>query len=159
MTKPARKRVPKGTPIRDRIRAWVEVDNAGCWIWQSVISVNGYAHIGTDGSTRSAHRVSYEAFVGPIPEGMVIDHLCRNRACVNPEHLKPVDQRSNVMRSPIALGAINAAKTHCAQGHPYDAGNTYVYARPGTTIRVCRTCSRARTRAYQLRKQNRSAVS
>ena len=94
---------------------------------------------------------------GPIPEGLVIDHLCRNRACVNPAHLEPVSQRENVMRSPVAEGAINAAKTHCSQGHPFSPENTATYRLncASTTIRRCLTCQKERAHAYYLRCKQR----
>ncbi|MGC0251548.1 HNH endonuclease signature motif containing protein [Pseudactinotalea sp. Z1748] len=107
----------------------------------------GYGQIGISTGagrqrTMGAHRVSYEAFVGPIPDGLVIDHLCRVRECVNPDHLDVVKQRENIMRSPIALGALNAAKTHCPQGHEYSPENTYIYRPKNRSFigRQCRTC-------------------
>jgi hypothetical protein len=124
-------------------------DTSGCWIWIGPASNRGYAQMTVQDAdeskprTVSAHRVSYETFIGPIPEGLVIDHLCRNRMCVNPEHLEPVTQRENTMRSPVAVGALNAAKTHCAQGHEYTEANTYVYVMKSPrscTTRICRTC-------------------
>lgn len=82
-----------------------------------------------------AHRWSYEFHVGPIPEGLDLDHLCRNRGCVNPDHLEPVTREENIRRA-------FATVTHCPSGHPYSDENTYV--RPGTVHRKCRACARQR---------------
>jgi len=143
-------------PLEQRIRRMSKAQANGCWQWQGRPTNAGYGQMGVlvDGKQRtfSAHRVSYEVFVGEIPNGLVIDHLCRNRLCVNPDHLEAVTQQENVMRSPIAIGAINARKTHCPQGHPYDDENTYVLRLPNTTSRYCRTCmsSRRRNEAKEL---------
>lgn len=131
---------PKPRDIRDRILDSVSRNEDGCWLWQRRIGNRGYGVMTANGkASQLAHRVSYAAFVGPIPEGLVIDHLCRVRSCVNPAHLEPVTQKANVLRSPIAPAAINTSKTHCPQGHLYDAANTYVQA---AGSRVCRTCHR-----------------
>lgn len=92
---------------------------------------------------RFAHRVSYEALVGPIPNGLQIDHLCNQPACVNPSHLLPVTGKQNVLRSRTAPTAINSRKTHCPAGHPYTPENTLVYRGQ----RICATCHRAKNAA------------
>jgi len=103
----------------------------------------GYVYIYADGRrTRIAHRVIYEALRGPIPPGMNIDHLCRNKACVNPWHLEAVTQRVNVMRG-TSPWAVNAKKTHCANGHSFDAANIYAYRGK----RFCKACMQARDKA------------
>ncbi|MDP9224875.1 MAG: HNH endonuclease [Actinomycetota bacterium] len=96
-----------------------------------------------------AHRVAYELLVGPIPEGLTLDHLCRNTSCVNPQHLEPVTVRENVLRG-MGWGAKNKRKTHCHRGHPFDAKNTLRI--PGGT-RKCRTCANQASREYRLRKK------
>ena len=100
-------------------------------------------------TTAMAHRIAYEKANGPIPAGMQIDHLCRNRACVNPSHLEAVTQRENLLRG-TGTPAKNAAKTQCKHGHPFDATNTYV--KPNGS-RQCRACARryqnARNRALR----------
>lgn len=98
-----RQRVAKGTPLADRIQFHSIVDEHGCWIWQRKLDISGYARLtitADDGSQRStpAHRASYEAFVGPIPDGLTIDHLCRVTRCVNPAHLEAVTHAENVRR-------------------------------------------------------------
>lgn len=108
----------------------------GCWIWTAALDRDGYGRCRRDGGKR-AHRVAYEELIGPIPEGLVIDHLCRVRACVNPAHLEPVANLDNLMRGQT-LAAINAAKTHCPRGHEYTSENTQ---RKSNGSRICRTCS------------------
>jgi hypothetical protein len=132
------------TDDADQIRSNVVVDAGGCWIWQLACIDKGYGRITVRKRIYSAHRFSYTTFVGPIPEGLTIDHLCGVRPCVNPDHLEPVSQRVNNLRSPHTLNSQNARKTHCPQGHPYDAANTYII--PSTRGRMCRTCMAAKNR-------------
>ena len=113
----------------------------GCWTWNTQVNPRtGYA-VFREGDRfsrmRLAHRWSYEQFVGPIPEGLVIDHLCRVRHCVNPAHLEAVTPGENVRRAAARI-------THCPHGHPYDAANTRLVRRPnGGVNRICRACRRA----------------
>lgn len=141
--------MPKGRarmPVKDRIARNIRRQETGCWLWTGSLTNQGYGSMQVDGVGTTAHRAAYQALVGPVPEGLVLDHLCRNRRCCNPAHLEPVRQRENTLRSPIALGAINAAKTHCPHGHPYDDANTYVYHYRNTTVRRCRECARLRAK-------------
>ena len=116
------------------------IDENGCWVWQRHINA-GYAFSHFRGfTTRLAHRVSYEVFVGPIPDGLQLDHLCRNPRCVNPQHLEPVTPRENTLRS-SGFPAINAQKTRCPRGHEY-APN-----RDTNGSRWCAECNRLRLRA------------
>lgn len=85
--------------VQEVIHKHTVVIDTGCWIWTGAINHNGYAHVRIGGAIQRAHRVSYEHFVGPIPEGLVLDHRCRNRHCVSPHHLEPVTQKVNVNRA------------------------------------------------------------
>lgn len=130
-------------------RFWAKVNKTDtCWLWTAYKSNGGYGRIKVDGQMVPAHRVAYKLLVGPIPEGMELDHLCRVRHCVNPAHLEPVTHGENTLRS-TSPAAIHAAKTHCVNGHPFDAANTYL--RP-TGGRACRACNRAAAYAYKARK-------
>lgn len=119
-------------------RIVAKVDFTGnCWIWTGSTTTYGYASVGNPGGTKRAHRLLYEICVGPIPDGLVLDHLCRIRHCVNPDHLEPVTLRQNTLRG-TSLSAANAAKTQCRNGHPFSTANTAAVAKG----RRCRTCHR-----------------
>mgnify|MGYP000886316945 CR=1 FL=1 len=139
----------KTTPAVDRVYARVEVHQLGCWEFTGALNHGGYGIVqrGVRGAgTDRAHRIIYEAEVGPIPSGMTIDHLCMNPRCVNPAHLEVVTRAENARRQAASGrargGAQNRAKTHCPQGHAYDVGNTHLYA----GRRSCRACARERAR-------------
>lgn len=130
--------------MKERIMRRCVLDGNGCWIWHGSTDRAGYGHIRVDGRTLYVHRVAYEWMVGPIPTGMQIDHLCRNRSCCNPQHLEPVTPAENASRTLPGergqhRGAIERAKTHCPRGHAYDEANTY---RNAKGYRWCRACRR-----------------
>lgn len=131
-------------PVLDRFAERVALDDSGCLQWLGATTGDGYAQIKltpTEGKRLVyVHRWSYEHHFGPIPEGLQIDHLCRNRACVNPEHLEAVTPRVNALRSANPT-AINARKTHCVHGHPL-SGENLKTSRNGAW-RYCRTCKSA----------------
>lgn len=107
-----------------------------CIIWTGAVTSAGYGSLWRGKGTALAHRVVYEEARGPIPAGMTLDHLCRNRRCVNPDHLEPVTNRENILRG-TSPSAIHARKTHCPKGHPYDLANTRIRS---NGARACRTC-------------------
>lgn len=127
-----------GTPEE---RFWPKVDKSGgpdaCWPWNAGLSPEGYGvFTWVKGKSGPAHRFAWMLAHGvPFPDGLVTDHLCRNRACVNPSHIEAVTQHVNLHRSPLTC----AGKTHCPQGHAYDEANTY---RPPSGRRMCRACRR-----------------
>lgn len=128
----------------DNFEAKVEIGD-GCWLWIGSVDRHGYGKFNIKPYQVSAHRIAYQLHVGPIPDGHDIDHLCRIRRCVNPAHLDTVTRRENIMRSPIALSAVNAVKTACIKGHPFDQANTYI---DPAGYRHCRACSRAANRRW-----------
>jgi len=122
-----------------------------CWVWTAAKTANGYARMRVDGAAQLAHRVSYEHHVGPIPDGLDIDHLCRVRHCVNPAHMEPVTRGENIARGlvPSLVRARAAAVTHCPLGHEYTPENTVID--PGGS-RLCRTCQNENSRAQRLKR-------
>ncbi len=121
--------MPPKAGVRFAERFWARVHQAdGCWEWLGAHTGAGYGAYWRNGRMDMAHRISYELIVGPIPAGLQIDHLCRNRGCVNPTHLEPVTGSVNQRRSPITTGRLNTLKTHCPSGHPYEGRNLVVKA-------------------------------
>ncbi len=125
------------------LRFWAKVDiqelePSPCWLWLGGKNSSGYGYFYYEGRHVRAHRWAYEQSIGPIPEGLQLDHLCRVRACVNPAHLEPVTGKENYRRGEGAP-AKNGRKTHCVRGHAFTPENTAI--RPGGG-RTCRTCRR-----------------
>lgn len=135
----------KHVPIEDRFWSKVVIsDDMGlCWEWTASRHPRGYGYIGERGKNYRAHRISYELVRGPIPAGLVIDHLCRNAGCVNPWHLEAVTQSENVRRgnAGVHFRELGRAKTHCKHGHEFNEKNTKI--RPNGT-RACRACGARR---------------
>ncbi|MFF8534104.1 HNH endonuclease signature motif containing protein [Streptomyces sp. NPDC015532] len=128
----------------DRFLDKIRDAEGGCWEWTGHVKPNGYGQVRINRRPLHAHRVAYEALRGSIPDGLVIDHLCRNRRCVNPDHLEPVTHRTNILRG-TGPAARNARRTHCIRGHRFDAANTYVAPNGARNCRTCRA-ERKRTR-------------
>lgn len=148
----------------ERFMTKIRKTDSSCWEWIGGRDRDGYGifSIHVPGKTRHktvlAHRFAYQTFIGLIPDGLVIDHLCRNPACVNPTHLEPVSNRENLIRGIIArVGSFTVrrpnktdGKTHCKHGHKYNAVNTYVDPRG---FRDCRLCKSDRSRAIRARRR------
>lgn len=116
----------------------------GCWKWLGRKNWGGYGLFYLDGKQKLAHRVSYEFARDIIPKGLQVDHLCRNRGCVNPSHMELVTPRENTLRG-NGIAAQHARKTHCIRGHEFTKENT-LYAQK--RYRVCKECSHAWSRAH-----------
>lgn len=142
--------IKAATPFAERLEAsTIPVPWSGCWIWMRGLDTNGYGRFhasdaeGHQPTQRSAHRESYKHFIGPIPDDLQLDHLCRVRCCVNPAHLEPVTGAENFTRGNGTLH--QRLKTHCPKGHPYEPWNLRADVRRGK--RACLTCHRLREAA------------
>ena len=138
-----RRRIPsRRIPLTERMWNFISPEpNSGCWLWEGGISQDGYALVWANGTGGKAHRMIYEEMRGPVPDGLQLDHLCRVRFCVNPDHLEPVTQQENVNRG---LGSTQN-RVRCVNGHDYTEENT---VRLKNGYRKCRTCSNSLSRKY-----------
>ena len=131
--------------VKERFeKKWCPEPNSGCWIWLGMgHSENGYGlfRFGGRGKCYLAHRISYEFYVGKIPDGLELDHKCENKLCVNPDHLEPVTHKENMLR----MYARKVPKTRCKYGHIFSVENTYVRS-DGTRSCIC--CSRIRGKEW-----------
>lgn len=121
--------------------------NTGCWLWLGAIDSSGYGNFTSMSPTKhqvGAHRFSWILANGAVPAGLVVDHMCRVRACVNPAHMRLLTPRDNTLCG-VGATARHAAKTHCKRGHPFTEANTYRWR----TGRICRTCQAQRTTRYK----------
>ena len=133
-------------------RFWPKVIKTdGCWEWIGAKTSGGYGSLWPG---FKVHRLAYELLVGSVPDGLVLDHLCRNRACVNPAHMEPVTACENVARGCGPTGRLRPPRTACKRGHPFDAENTYLWK---DGARRCKTCIRTASREYQRRLRARAA--
>lgn len=148
--------------MTDATRFWAKVAQVGnvceCWPWTAVVDYKGYGQF-WDRIRRvmaKAHRIAFQLTYGEIKPGMVIDHLCRNRVCVNPWHLEQVSSAENTRRTPRELfGAANRSKTHCKRGHEFSIENTYRWnGQPGQ--RKCKICKSENFQNWKSRHANRS---
>lgn len=157
--------VRRGAPASDRFWCYV-IQSGACWLWVGNKRPNGYGRFWTGETYTGAHQWSYEHFVGPVPDGCELDHLCRVRHCVRPDHLEPVDHRTNVNRGAVTHTALRTKptheygkgqrqKTHCPQGHEYSPGNTYVTP---DNRRMCRMCTLDTKRRYRERQRRREVI-
>lgn len=135
-------------------RCIVPVTESGCWLWDGLVDPKGYGRAYVNGKTHAVHRFVYEHYRGPIPPGLQIDHLCRVRCCVNPDHLEPVTSEVNTKRG-IGPTALNTVKTHCPHGHPYTPEN--VYSPPQNGGRQCRICKRNGHLRWNVKRRAREA--
>lgn len=133
-------------PLKDRVLNGIKINPTnGCWEWQKSRAITNHGHICFNSKLTTAHRASYECFVGPIQKGNVIHHLCENPPCCNPEHLVSLTRKEHFNTHPNG----NSAKTHCPRNHPYDSENTYI--RKGTQYhRSCRACGRMKKQGRQI---------
>lgn len=140
---------PKPQTI-DRLLARSHRDpQTGCWIWMGARDTPGYGRVFYGGRLRGAHEAAYEWTRGPIPDGLTIDHLCRNKPCINPEHLEVVTMRENGLRG-NSICARHARQTHCKRGHEFTPENTYgCKTKYGTPGRICKTCFNMRRPRYK----------
>ncbi len=145
--------------MQERILDLSEPDtNGGCWLWAGpMLDQDGYASVYNPASRRNerAHRASYEANVGPIPAGLVIDHKCRVRSCVNPDHLRVVSNKENVLCGE-GVTARNAKKTKCHRGHSLSGHNLYMTP---DGWRSCRRCRNDNTIKYKARRRAKTQAS
>jgi len=128
------------------------VPESGCWVWMSVLGGDGYGQASLQYKTGRAHRIFWQTKRGPIPEGMVLDHVCRVRSCVNPDHLRVVTNKENVLRNSRSLTAINAAKTHCPK-----CGGQFARILSGKRQgkRICIPCRAAKDKRNQADRRHR----
>lgn len=123
----------------------------GCWSWHSTHVSSGYGVLSYKGRQIRAHRVAYELLVGPIPDTLVLDHLCKNRGCVNPDHLEVVTKGENTLRGD-GPSAMNLRKTHCKKGHEFTPENLF---NDKTGRRCCRVCGREKALRYYYEKKRK----
>ena len=135
-------------------RFWSKVEKTeSCWLWKGRLDHKGYGQFDLPDTTISAHRYSWQHLRGPVPDGLQLDHLCRIRKCVNPDHLEPVTARENIFRG-VGLAVKHSKQTHCHKGHPFSGNNVDLVGNRGKYVmRVCVTCRNIRSRGYKAAKR------
>jgi hypothetical protein len=134
--------LPLNLTDQERIERASRVNDAtGCREWVQHLTPNGYGQLNIRGRNRLAHALAWETARGPVPSGLVLDHLCRNKKCCNVDHLEPVTDRENILRG-TGPSAVNAAKTHCDKGHPLSGDNLRILGGRSQPQRRCRECNR-----------------
>lgn len=135
----------RGMPLKERLLQKAVIQDSGCWVWRGQTNRDGYGMMNYDGKNRSVHRLSYSAFRGQPPVGLELDHLCRNRACINPEHLELVTHQENSRRGLLK-------KDTCVRGHPLAYPNLYARKmKNGRVSTSCKACQMVRTSKYRRR--------
>ena len=135
-------------PVIEYFLSKINVVESGCWEWSGCLDHHGYSHFNDKSSGYKGHRFIYSYFFGDIKSNLVLDHLCKNTKCCNPNHLEQVTQRENILRG-SSLFAMKAKQTHCKRGHEFNNTNTY-YRKDRPNTRTCRVCS------YNIRKKHRN---
>lgn len=143
--------------LAERLESQISPEpNSGCWLWTGRVT-RRYGTVWDGQAQVPAHRATYSLIKGPIPAGLVIDHLCRNRICVNPDHLEPVTNKENVLRG-TGISAANARKTHCKNGHEL-SGDNLVQWKLKRGMRECRACRNTMPSALARLKKPRAIAS
>jgi len=138
--------------VADRLATKISPEpNSGCWLWTGCVDENGYGRFLLDGKNRRAHRVAYSCFKAPVPAGLTLDHLCRVRSCVNPDHMEPVTLAENIRRGDQGPKGWKRHNTHCPHGHALVPANVGWHRVRGKLNRQCLTCRRAQRRAHRRR--------
>jgi len=125
-----------------RFESKIKKATNGCWLWTDVLDGDGYGTFFLRGKNRRAHRVAWYFAHGPIPKGMIVGHKCGHRSCVNRQHLTLATPRQNALENSNSIAAVNARKTECKNGHPFD--KTYTYR--GGLVRYCSICQNEKMR-------------
>lgn len=135
--------------VLPRLVAALQEEDDGCWNWRGHLTPAGYGYMQQNGKKIPVHRLAYETFRGPIPDGLDLDHLCRNTRCIRPDHLEPVTRAENFKRGRDYWRGLNVDKDQCPRGHWYTPENTYVFR----GSRRCRVCHREQERERRNRRR------
>jgi hypothetical protein len=146
--------MPRMTAFERLNKKWILNEATGCWEWTASLTPLGYGRFSFRGKhPASAHRAAYILYVGEIPEGLSLDHLCRNPKCINPSHLEPVTHKENVLRGE-GIAALNARKIECIRGHEFTTENTIIDG----NRRQCRACKNMHNTNDRIRRRNLTSL-